>query len=76
MKIELPDTLSDEQFRAIDKSTGTPVSGYAYFIIAESGESISGYTDNNGKTQRIETEDESSVEVFWGEDALERMSRS
>ncbi|EKK5270388.1 type VI secretion system tip protein VgrG [Cronobacter dublinensis] len=76
MKIELPDTLRDEQFRAIDKSTGTPVSGYAYFIIAESGESVSGYTDNNGETQRIETKDESSVEVFWGEDALERMSRS
>lgn len=76
MKIEFPDTLSDEQFRAIDKSTGTPVSGYAYFIIAESGESVSGYTDNNGETQRIETKDASSVEVFWGEDALERMSRS
>ena len=76
MKVELPDTLSDEQFRAIDKSTGTPVSGYAYFIIAESGESVSGYTDNNGETQRIETKDESSVEVFWGEDAIERMNGS
>ncbi|ELC0836378.1 type VI secretion system tip protein VgrG [Klebsiella michiganensis] len=76
MKIELPDTLRDEQFRAIDKSTGTPISGYAYFIIAESGESVSGYTDNNGETQRIETKGESSVEVFWGEDAIERMSRS
>ncbi|WP_067704768.1 type VI secretion system Vgr family protein [Erwinia sp. ErVv1] len=76
MKIEFPDALSDEQFRAIDKSTGAPVSGYAYFIIAESGESVSGYTDNKGETQRIETKDESSVEIFWGEDALERMSRS
>lgn len=76
MKIEFPDTLSDEQFRVIDKATGMPVSGYAYFIIAESGESVSGYTDNNGETQRVETKDESSVEVFWGEDALERMSRS
>lgn len=76
MKIKFPDMLSDEQFRVIDKSTGTPVSGYAYFIIAESGESVSGYTDNNGETQRIETKEESSVEAFWGEDALERMSRS
>ncbi|HEY2452821.1 MAG TPA: type VI secretion system tip protein VgrG [Scandinavium sp.] len=74
MKIEFPDTLSDEQFKAIDKSTGEPVSGYAYFITAESGESISGYTDINGYTQRIETKDESTVEVLWGEDAIERMN--
>jgi len=74
MEIEFPDTLSDEQFKAIDKSTGAPVSGYAYFITSESGESISGYTDNNGYTQRIETKDESTVEVLWGEDAIERMN--
>ncbi|MBD8160095.1 type VI secretion system tip protein VgrG [Pantoea agglomerans] len=74
MEIEFPDTLSDEQFKAIDKSTGAPVSGYTYFITSESGESISGYTDNNGYTQRIETKDESTVEVLWGEDAIERMN--
>lgn len=44
------------------------------FITAESGESLSGYTDNNGYTQRIETNDESTVEILWGEDALERMN--
>ncbi|MGV3347004.1 type VI secretion system Vgr family protein [Enterobacteriaceae bacterium LUAb1] len=74
MHIEFPDTLSDEQFRAIDKSTGSPISGYAYYIIAGSGESVSGYTNKNGETQRIETKEESIVEVLWGEDALERMN--
>ncbi|MFO6296724.1 type VI secretion system Vgr family protein [Rahnella selenatireducens] len=75
LKIEYPDTINDEQFKAIDMSTGLPISGYAYYAVSSNGKTISGYTDNSGLTKRIETVDEVDVDIYWGDEALFKMNQ-
>ncbi|MGL5424620.1 MAG: type VI secretion system Vgr family protein [Serratia fonticola] len=75
LNIEYPDTINDEQFKATDAATGAPLAGYAYYAVSQNGKVISGYTNNEGLTERIETGIESEIEVFWGDEALEKMQQ-
>lgn len=74
MTIQFPDVLSEGQYQAVDPATGQPVAGCAYYLLAEDGESLSGFTDDHGMTGRLTTHRPSTVEVFWGEEALAKMA--
>ncbi len=55
----------DEQFRAIDKATGTPIEGQPYRIETSEGRVYSGTTDENGKTVRVSTTDPKQIKLYW-----------
>lgn len=66
MKVEFPDSIYGEKFKAVDSVSGKPIVDYAYYVSSEDGKTVFGHTDNQGCTQRIETESESGIEVLWG----------
>jgi type VI secretion system secreted protein VgrG len=64
----LPDTrakLFDEQFQAVSKTSGQPVSELPYRIETASGEVITGITDDQGKTSRVATSDQVGLKIYW-----------
>ena len=60
----------DEQFQAIDKTTGKPLSDIAYFIEREDGITFFGETDAEGKCPRIGSEDAKNLKAWFGLSAL------
>ena len=66
----LPDSrvkLFDEQIRAVNHLTGEPIENLPYKIETAAGEILYGFTDTDGKTERIATADAENIKVFWGE---------
>ncbi len=66
----LPDSrvkLFEQQMRAIDERTGTPIAHLPYKIVTEGGDVHYGTTDTEGKTIRVSTIKSEKVTVFWGE---------
>lgn len=60
----------DEQFQAIDKTTGKPLSDISYFIEREDGITFFGETDAEGKCPRIGSENAKGLKVWFGLSAL------
>lgn len=63
----------DEQVRAVDATTGEPISGLAYYIQTPDGTIYTGHTDNDGLCERVETDQPDDLVVLFGEDAEEKM---
>jgi type VI secretion system secreted protein VgrG len=65
---KLPDTrvpLFEEQFQALDQTSGKPLTNMPYRIVLGDGTTLHGYTDAEGKTQRVATADPQKLQLFW-----------
>ncbi|ODV43326.1 hypothetical protein AWV79_18140 [Cupriavidus sp. UYMMa02A] len=62
----------DEQVRVVDK-TQIPIVGLAYYIATSDGATYHGYTDDDGRCERVSTEKPETLTVYLGEDAEMRM---
>ena len=65
--------VPDEQIRAVDDKTGDPIPDLAYYIKTRDGSVYSGYTNQDGLCKRIETPFPEELQVWFGEEAEERM---
>jgi uncharacterized Zn-binding protein involved in type VI secretion len=63
----------DEQVRAIDTKTGTPIPELAYYIEAPDGSTYTGHTDVDGLCERVTTYQPEELTVWFGEDAMKKM---
>jgi type VI secretion system secreted protein VgrG len=64
----LPDTrvkLFDEQIRAVSKLSSAPIAGQHYVARLPDGSTITGITDEEGKTQRLATATPEAIKVTW-----------
>jgi type VI secretion system secreted protein VgrG len=64
----LPDTrvkLFDEQVRAVSQLSRTPVAGQRYLARFPDGSTITGITDEVGRTQRVATATPEAIKVTW-----------
>jgi len=69
---------SKEPTKAYDEkvkltSNANTMSGLPVFIVLNNGKTVSGYAGNDGNLPRVETEGEGFYEVYWGDEALEKM---
>jgi uncharacterized Zn-binding protein involved in type VI secretion len=58
----------DEQIQVM--GSGNPISDYPYYAVNDSGDVISGRTDSEGKTKRINTLSKGEFDIYWGDEAL------
>lgn len=63
----------DEKIQVTCSVTGKPIADYPFFVTKQNGETLSGRTDKDGHLPRIETENEQSLDVVFGDEALHMM---
>lgn len=64
----------DEQVRLVANGGDDHLVGLPYFIEAKSGRTYSGRLNARGEFPRIETEGLGEYTVYWGDEALERLT--
>lgn len=65
----------DEQIKVVDKA-GKAMQNVPYYISDVTGKSYKGFTDENGCTPRIYTENEEQLTVYLGLAALEEWEKN
>lgn len=63
----------DEQVRVVDGNTHAPIAGLAYYIETSDGATYRGYTDADGRCERVSTERPEMLTLYLGDDAEMRM---
>jgi hypothetical protein len=72
---EFGTTSHDEQVH-LDNADDVALAGLPYVVETGCGRTLSGRADRSGLLPRVATPKEETYIVFWGDEALARMSRS
>ncbi len=66
----------NQRFLVEDEETGKPLAGAYYEMRGKSGDFVTGYTDNNGYTEKfhVETEEEVEIKVFYKEYSVQELN--
>lgn len=63
----------DEQVRVVDGKTQMPIVGLSYCITTSNGATYHGYTDDDGRCERVSTEKPDMLTIYLGDEAEMRM---
>jgi uncharacterized Zn-binding protein involved in type VI secretion len=63
----------DEQVQIVDEKTGAPLPFYPFYIEVSDGQIVSGETNGEGCTPRIQTANVEHLQIWTGDEAEEKM---